>query len=181
VRRILLISGSLRQGSTNTALLDTAQAVAPPSLEMVRYRGLGDLPHFNPDDDVAPLHPTVADLRAQIAASDAIVFSTPEYAGALPGSFKNLLDWSVGGGEIYQKPVAWINASASHLGAANAHQSLRIVLGYVGTTIVEEAVAHIPVTRDSLGTDGLIANEETRAQLAAAFEALGAYLDSAEE
>lgn len=181
VPRILLISGSLRRGSTNTALLDTAMLVAPPGLEVTRYQGLAGLPHFNPDDDVEPLHPAVADLRGQIAASDALVFSTPEYAGALPGSFKNLLDWSVGGGEIYQKPVAWINASGSHLGAANAHQSLRIVLGYVGTVLVEEACAHIPVTRDSVGGDGLITDEGTRAQVAAVFIALERHLDSGQQ
>jgi len=48
----------------------------------------------------------VVKLRRQIAASDAVLFCTPEYAGALPGRFKNLLDWTVGGGEIYGKPVA---------------------------------------------------------------------------
>lgn len=176
VRRILLISGSLRDGSTNTALLMTAQAVAPPEFELVLYQGMGELPHFNPDDDVEPLHPAVADLRAQIGAAAALLFCTPEYAGALPGSFKNLLDWSVGGGEIYQKPVAWINASGAPTGAAKAHESLRIVLGYTGSVIVESACAHIPVARDSIGSDGLISDPTIRTQLVAVLAALGASL-----
>ncbi|MGH4015240.1 MAG: NADPH-dependent FMN reductase [Pseudonocardiaceae bacterium] len=94
-----------------------------------------DLPAFNPDDDHEPLHPAVADLRRQIAA-DALLFCTPEYAGALPGSFKNLLDWTVGGSEIYGKPVCWINASsvAAPTGGADAHASLAKVLGYVVPT-----------------------------------------------
>src|SRR5438067_8496137 len=91
--RILLISGSTRSGSTNAAALRTAAAVAPDGVTGVVYQGLADLPHFNPDDDHEPLHPRVAELRAQIARSDAVLFCTPEYAGALPGSFKNLLDW----------------------------------------------------------------------------------------
>ena len=140
--RILLISGSLRAGSTNTALLRTAQTVAPDGTVALIYEGLGRLPHFNPDDDVEPLHPAVADLQTRIAGSDALLFSTPEYAGALPGSFKNLLDWTVGGGETYGIPVAWINASGSPTGAADAHRSLRTVLGYTGSDIVEEACAH---------------------------------------
>ena len=53
-----------------------------------------------------------ADLRQEIAAADAVLFCTPEYAGTLPGSFKNLLDWTVGGGEIYGKPAVWINPAA---------------------------------------------------------------------
>ena len=97
VARILLISGSTRSGSTNTALLRTAAAAPPPGVEATLYAGMTDLPHFNADDDVDPLPPAVADLRRQIAAANAVLFCTPEYAGALPGTFKNLLDWTVGG------------------------------------------------------------------------------------
>ena len=164
--RILLISGSLRAGSTNTALLRTAQAVAPEGTIALIYEGLGRLPHFNPDDDIVPLHPSVADLRMRIADADALLFSTPEYAGALPGAFKNLLDWTVVGGETYGMPVAWINASGSTTGAADAHRSLRTVLGYTGSAIVEEACAHIPVARSAVGSDGLMADEVICRQIA---------------
>ena len=54
-----------------------------------------------------------------------MLFSTPEYAGALPGSFKNLLDWTVGDdqpGSMNGKPVAWVNVSPR--GAEHAHESL---------------------------------------------------------
>lgn len=164
--RILLVSGSLRAGSTNTALLRTAAALAPEGVVTALYDGCGRLPHFSPDDDVEgePLPPAAADLRAQLEASDAILFSTPEYAGGLPGSFKNLLDWTVGGG-TYDKPVAWVNASASPTGAANAHESLRIVLGYTGTDIVEGACARIPVARAAIGSDGLVADAAARRQI----------------
>ena len=161
-----MISGSLRAGSTNTALLRTAQAVAPEGTIALIYEGLGRLPHFNPDDDIVPLHPSVADLRMRIADADALLFSTPEYAGALPGAFKNLLDWTVVGGETYGMPVAWINASGSTTGAADAHRSLRTVLGYTGSAIVEEACAHIPVARSAVGSDGLMADEVICRQIA---------------
>ena len=49
--RVLLISGSSRDGSTNTAVLRTAAALAPAEIETVLLAGLGDLPLFNPDDD----------------------------------------------------------------------------------------------------------------------------------
>ena len=79
-------------------------------------------------------------MRAQIRNVDAVLFSTPEYAGALPGSFKNLLDWAVGDdhpGSMNGKPVAYVNVSPR--GAALAHASLRSVLGYLGAVIVEAA------------------------------------------
>ena len=144
--RVLLVSGSLRAKSTNTSVLRTAQLVARPDIVTTFYEGLAGLPHFNPDDDVDPIHPAVTALRTQIRQADALLFSVPEYAGALPGSFKNLLDWTIGDdqrGSIYEKPVAWINASPR--GAADAHESLRKVLGYANAAIVEEACVHIPV------------------------------------
>lgn len=112
--RLLLVSGSLRAGSTNTALLRTAQFAAPPGITAVLYDDLARLPYFSPDDDRPPLHPAVAGLRAAIRASDAVLFCTPEYAGALPGSFKNMLEWTIGDdqpGSIYEKRVAWVNVS----------------------------------------------------------------------
>jgi hypothetical protein len=54
--RIMLVSGSLRAGSTNTALLQTARAVAPAGVVTTIYDGLNLLPHFDPDDDVEGSH-----------------------------------------------------------------------------------------------------------------------------
>jgi NAD(P)H-dependent FMN reductase len=170
--RVLLICGSLRAASTNAAVLATARVVAPEGVETAVYEGMAALPHFNPDDDVAPLPPTVDDLRTRIAGAEAVLICTPEYAGALPGSFKNLLDWTVGGMAIQGKPVGWINASATPTGAENAHQSLRVVLGYVDADIAEEACRHIPVTRQAVGPDGLIADPDLRQQIVDTLSAL---------
>ena len=104
--------------------------------------------------------------------ADAVLFCTPEYAGALPGSFKNLLDWTVGGGEMYGKRVAWINASGLPTGAADAHASLRKVLGYLSTEIVEDACVHVPVPRPAVGDDGLIGDPRLRARIADALTTL---------
>lgn len=179
--RLTLISGSLRTQSTNTAVLRTALELVPPGVEAVLYEGMATLPHFNPDDDPpggSPPEP-VAELRRRLAETDALLLCTPEYAGAMPGSFKNLLDWTVGGGETYGMPVAWVNVSgrAAPSGGADAHDSLRKVLGYTGSQIVEEACARIPLSREMVGPDGMIADPEVRAQLR---EALVALLAAAE-
>jgi chromate reductase, NAD(P)H dehydrogenase (quinone) len=175
---ILLVSGSLRGGSTNSALLRTAATLAVPGVTTTLYGGIGELPHFNPDDDVPgePLDPAVSELRSTLARCDAVLFSTPEYAGALPGSFKNLLDWTVGGGETYGMPVAWINTAgpAAPSGGGDAEASLRKVLGYTGSEIVEAACVRIPVARDQIGPDGLIADPATREPLTEALQTLAA-------
>jgi chromate reductase, NAD(P)H dehydrogenase (quinone) len=170
--RLLLVSGSLRAGSTNSAVLRLAAEVAPPGVEATVFDGMDKLPHFNPDDDTDPLPPAVVDLRAAVADADALLVSTPEYAGALPGSFKNLLDWLVGGMEISRKPAAWINVSSSGSQAAGAHASLRTVLGYVDADVVDAACAHIPVLHKAVAPDGTIADPTIRAQVATAVRAL---------
>jgi chromate reductase, NAD(P)H dehydrogenase (quinone) len=173
---VLLVSGSTRSGSVNTAALATAAALAPGRVMAAMYDGLARLPAFNPDDDGDHLPQAVAGLRSQIAAADAVLFSTPEYAGSLPGSFKNLLDWTVGGGQLYGKPVVWINVAAEGRGRA-AQETLAIVLGYVGAVIVETACRHIPVDRSTIGPDGVVTDPGFHAEMAGVWDALLAGLD----
>lgn len=104
-----------------------------------------------------------------------MLICTPEYAGALPGSFKNLLDWTVDGG-TYRKPIAWINASWAGTKAGGAHAELRTVLGYVDADIVEAACAHIPVGRPDIGADGLVTDADIRQRILACVHALAQYL-----
>ena len=166
---MLTISGSLRAHATTTAVLATAaQLDVTPT---VAFAGMAALPHFNPDDDGH--HPAVAHLRDALGRADAVLLSTPEYAGGLPGSFKNLLDWTVGDarpGSIYRKPVAWLNVSAR--GAVAAHDSLRRVLGYVGAEIVNPACIEVPVTSAMVGDDGLITDASVASRFAGALTLL---------
>ncbi len=79
------------------------------------YR-LGDLPHFNPDlEPIEP--PSVTDLRSQIAWSDGLIISSPEYAHGIPGVIKNALDWLVSGQSL--------SASRSHYLWKNTDQVLK--------------------------------------------------------
>jgi NAD(P)H-dependent FMN reductase len=173
---LLLISGSSRDGSTNAAVLRTAAALAPGDVEAICYPGIGELPLFNPDDDRegAPVDERVAAMRVAVAGADALLVCTPEYAGAMPAALKNLLEWTIGDAGTYAKPIAWINAAgpAAPSGAADAHDSLRRVLGYAGAEIVESACRRASVTREMVGTDGLVHDEPARTQIAAAVAAL---------
>jgi NAD(P)H-dependent FMN reductase len=177
---ILLVSGSLRAGSTNVAVLRTAAAVAPDGVEAVLSTGMAELPHFNPDDDAEgqPVHPAVAAMRNAVARADALLVCTPEYAGALPGAMKNLLEWTVGDAGTHDKPVGWINAAgpAAPTGAADAHESLRKVFGYVAADVVDAACRRIPITRQDVGEDGLIARSEARAAIQTTVTALAEHV-----
>ena len=168
---LVLVSGSTRGASTNTAALRTARLVAPPGVTAVLYEGLADLPAFIPEDEPASTHPAVRDLRRQLDAADIVLFCTPEYAGALPGSFKNLIDWTVGTGELNRKPVAWINVAAPGRGGG-AYAELATVLGYVDAIVIEAACVRLPVARAALGPDGTVEDPQWRAQLRDALRTL---------
>lgn len=177
--QLLLIPGSLRAGSSNVAALNTARALLPTGWSGTLYAGLGGLPHFNPDVEQADLPVQVIELRALLRAADAVLFSTPEYAGGLPGSFKNLLDWTVGEG-LYRKPVGWLNASPHDAGASASYAMLRSVLGYVSAEVVDAACVRAPVRRDRVGPDGLVQDEQSRGVIASAVHALVEHVEHVE-
>lgn len=172
--RLLLVSGSTRPHSTNTAALRTLRDVTPPEVQASLYAGLTELPAFIPDED-SPPPATVEALRQELARADAVVFCTPEYAGSLPGSLKNLLDWTVGSGELYGKPVAWINVAAEGRGTG-AEATMATVLGYVGADIITQGCARVPVPRDTV-EDGAVVSDEVRARLADIVAAILEHLD----
>ena len=91
--RILAVSGSLRESSFNTSLLRAALEAAPEGVELELWEGLGELPLY--DEDLEHDAPeSVVRLREAWAAADAILFSTPEYNGSVPGGLKNAIDWA---------------------------------------------------------------------------------------
>jgi chromate reductase len=173
--RLLLVSGSTRAGSTNTAALRTVLDLAVDGVEATLWAQLVDIPAFVPDDDREP-HPAVTELREQVASADAVVFCTPEYAGTLPGSLKNAIDWLVGSGELYRKPVAWVNVGAPGRGSG-AESTLATVLGYVDAVVVERA--RIEVGRAVVGADGLVRDPDVRARLATFLEGVAAHVRGA--
>jgi NAD(P)H-dependent FMN reductase len=168
--RIVAISGSLRRRSSNAALLRAAASVAPVGVEVVAFDGVGDLPHFNPDLDAEGLDvpEPVRRLRETLAAADAIVISSPEYAHGVPGALKNLLDWLVSAGELVGKPVALLNAAPA--GGEYAQASLLETLRTMNWRVVEEASLTKPFLPRKILDD--LADEDARRTLCAAVEAL---------
>lgn len=136
---VVAISGSLKETSANSALVRALAAGDPERVEV--WDGLGDVPHFTPDDDGgAP----VASLRAAVARADLVVLATPEYAGGMPGVLKNALDWLVGTGELYDKDVAIVSAAPSRERGANARRWVEETVGFQGSHVV----ASFTVTKD---------------------------------
>jgi chromate reductase, NAD(P)H dehydrogenase (quinone) len=171
--RILAISGSLRQVSSNTALLSAAIALAPENVEIKLYGGLGDLPPFNPD--LEPYEPpSVTDLKRQIQGADGLLISSPEYAHGVPGVLKNALDWLVSGEEFVYKPVALLNASPH---ATHAQASLAEIITVMSGRLVPEASITVPLPGKNLDAVGIAAHPEISVALQTALLVFAAEID----
>jgi NAD(P)H-dependent FMN reductase len=154
--RILAVSGSLDPGSSNHALLRLAAgAVAAPSV--------GVLPHFSPTVDADD---AVAAWRSAVEGADAVLIASPEYAHSLPGSLKNALDWLVGSGELYGKPVAVLAATPRPGGGALGRAALEQTLRAQGADV--RWSASVFVRRGTDPTD----DPEARSAVAAALASL---------
>ncbi|MDQ2890336.1 MAG: NAD(P)H-dependent oxidoreductase [Gemmatimonadota bacterium] len=151
----LAISGSLRTGASNTALLEAAQLLAPPNVVISMYGGIAQLPHFNPDLEERELPEPARALRDVIAHTDGVIISTPEYAHGLPGSFKNALDWLVGSTEFPGMPVMIMSASSSSM---HAPASLREVLRTMSARLVTEADVTVELRGRSPAPTALVAD-----------------------
>jgi chromate reductase len=176
--KILAISGSLRAASHNTALLRAAAELAPEDVRFELYEDLELLPPYNEDRDTEQPPREVARLREAIEDADAVLFSTPEYNGTMPGQMKNVVDWASrphgSRAALWGKPVAAIGASVTDYGAVWAQDHLRRSLGLAGARVLdaEFPVAAAPKRFDA---EGRLTDPETRERLAELMQTLVHY------
>ncbi|MFF5081301.1 NADPH-dependent FMN reductase [Actinoplanes sp. NPDC000266] len=153
--RILLISGSTRDESLHNAALRTAAHLAPEDINAGLFEGLRGLPAFVEGEQTP--HDTVVLLRHQVRIADAVLFSTPEYAGSIPGSLKNLLDWLVDENLLDGKPAAWL--SVAHAGEDDlARATLEAVLTHANAKILRAACIRIPLAPEAVDRYGFVAD-----------------------
>jgi len=127
--------------------------LAPDTVEMSIYRGLPELPPFNPDLDGDSTPQAVTTFRCRLQACDAVLISSPEYAHGVPGVLKNALDWVVGSGELIDKPVALIHASAR---ATRAWASLAETLAVMSAHLILEASITVSLDGRTLDANGIV-------------------------
>jgi NAD(P)H-dependent FMN reductase len=159
---ILAISGSLRLSSLNSAALRAAaRAAARTGIEVALADAVRTLPPFDPDLEPEPPL-VVRRFREACERADAVLLAVPEYAFGIPGAFKNALDWSVGSGALYQKPVAVLSVAPAGRGG-----DVRAALDRVLTALDCRVTHHsVPISTADLVEgevpDGAIAHELLR-------------------
>lgn len=174
--QILGISGSLRSKSSNGALLASLKNYLPSGTIFSIYNGLESLPHFNPELEEPAPPPVVVAFRKELAAADAVVFCTPEYAFGLPGALKDALDWIVSSGEFTNKPVILISASPLATGGEKALISLETTIKVMGAKIPANGCLPIPFITKKIDNAGNITDQETADSLQQLMDTLIAFI-----
>jgi chromate reductase len=158
---VVALSGSLRAGSSNAALLRAAIALAHPALAIAFDElAIGALPHFSPDLDSDDPPAAVRAFRGGLAAAEGVIVCSPEYAHGVPGALKNALDWIVSSGELLDKPVLLLNASPA--GGQFAQASLAETLTVMSAAVLPASLTK-PFLTKKLDGRGLV--EPAAAQL----------------
>ncbi len=171
---ILALIGSLRRGSYNRLLYQTAVSLAPDSMEFTEA-DLRSLPLYDDDVRLEQDYPEPARrLRAAIAAADGLLFVSPEYNHAVPGVLQNAIDWASRAPDqpFKGKPAAIMGASTGRMGTVRMQHSLRTTLDSLEAHTLLKPEVLIGDARDGFDETGVIDPKalEMVARLMAAFE-----------
>ena len=154
--------GSLARESINRKLARALTRLAPEGLVMQEI-DWSRLPVYSYDYDAD--YPLVArDFKNAIAASEAVLFVTPEYNRSIPGALKNAIDWAsrpYGKNSFTRKPSAVIGTSPGSIGTALAQQQLRGVLCFCNSPQMSAPEAYIQFKPGLITADGEVTAEST--------------------
>jgi NAD(P)H-dependent FMN reductase len=181
--RIIGISGSLRAGSYNSALLRAATALMPAGAELV-VATIRGIPLYDGDVETAQgIPPPVAQLKDAIAAADGLLLVTPEYNNSVPGVFKNAIDWlsrppadiaRVFGG----KPVALVGASPGGFGTILSQNAWLPILRTLGAELWSGGRLLVSRAPSVFAQDGTLSDAKVRESLAQYLRGFVAHVDA---
>lgn len=167
---IIGVSGSLRRASYNTMLLRAAAELAPEGTT-IEIASLHDIPLYDGDLEAERGVPAaVSALKDRVAASDGVLFATPEYNHSVPGVLKNAIDWlsrppSDIGRVFGERPVALMGATPGPGGTALAQAAWLPVLRTLGTLHWTGGRMLVSNANKVFGQDGALADEGVRDRL----------------
>jgi chromate reductase, NAD(P)H dehydrogenase (quinone) len=169
--------GSLATGSINRILSKALIKLAPEELEFTEIP-IRDLPLYSQDYD-PDFPPEARALKDTIAASDGILFVSPEYNRSIPGALKNAIDWGSrpwGENSFARKPTGIIGASPGGIGTAVMQSSMRSVLSFLDAPQLNAPEAYITFKAEVFGEDGEVKDESTARFLSHYMEEYSAFV-----
>ena len=160
------ISGSLREGSYNTMLLENVKDLLPDNV-FLDILPLGDLPLYNADLDVptVPQRPEVVQLfRDRLSAASALVIASPEYNYSISGVLKNAIDWASRGDDspLLQKPVALMGATQGMWGTTRMQQDFHPIYQYLNMKPVYKPEVYIAQASEKFNAQRQLTDETAK-------------------
>jgi len=180
---IIGLSGSLRAGSYNSALLKAAKDLSPAE-STLEIGSIRDIPLYDGDAEAATgIPPAVTALKDRIAAADGLLLVTPEYNNAMPGVFKNAIDWltrpaSDIGRVFRDKPVAIMGATPGRGGTILAQAAWLPVLRPLGTRTWFGPRVTVSGAGKVFGPQGELLDEAVRTQVQSFMEGYVKFIKS---
>jgi chromate reductase, NAD(P)H dehydrogenase (quinone) len=174
--KVLGISGSLRAGSFNTALLRTAKEMAGAEMA-IDIADIRDIPLYDEDVRAKGLPPSVQRFREQVAAADAILFVTPEYNYSVPGVLKNAIDWASRppAQPFADKPIAIMGASGGLGGTLRAQYHLRQIMVFLDAHVLNKPEVFVRSAQDAFDAELQLKDERTRKVVGELLQALATW------
>jgi chromate reductase len=162
--KVLGISGSLRQGSYNTAVLRAAAELVPSGMTLELSDDIRNLPLYDDDVRQAGLPPAVATFRQKLAAVDAVLIVSPEYNYSIPGVLKNAIDWASRPPEqpFDGKTLAIMGASPGNYGTARMQYHLRQVAVFLNMQVLNRPEVLIARAQEKVDANGKLTDQATR-------------------
>lgn len=176
--KILGISGSLRKGSYNTALLRAAMGLLPDGVEM-EIADISRFPLFNQELE-ANIPADILDFKGKVRQAGAILFAAPEYNYSISGVLKNAIDWGsrpYGDNSFDGKPAAIMSASVGMIGGARAQYHLRQIFVYLNLHPLNKPEVIVPLAMKKFDADGVLTDEETKAKVKEQLQALAMWVE----
>jgi NAD(P)H-dependent FMN reductase len=183
VTHLIGLSGSLRRGSFNTALLRAAVTAMPSGSELT-IGSIRDIPLYDGDvEDADGIPAPVTALKDAIARADGLLLVTPEYNNSIPGVFKNAIDWltrpaadikRVFGG----KPIALMGASPGNFGTILSQNAWLPVFRTLRAEFWSEGRMMVSRAESAFNPDGTLADPKAQEQLRKFIEGFAAFAEA---
>ena len=177
-RDIVVLVGSLRQGSFNRKMAVAMRALAGEALGLETVE-IGDLPLYNEDLE-ANVPPAWARFRERVGKADGVLFVTPEYNRSVPGVLKNAVDVGsrpYGKSVFSRKPAGIVSVTPGALGAFGANHHLRQSLVFLDMPTLQQPEAYISNAAKLFDEAGTLTSEDTRTFLRKFLDAFATWID----